>query len=473
MSQSKLKNLTYLLGISDVFAWILAFLIGQILRLDEFNGVVSLWWSGEGQYRIQAFVLTLLLMLAIFFIVKQHYSQRKPFWDELYDVLVVMMLLLVVDAAVMFLSKWQFSRIAFGVQWLSLFLLLPSFRLILKLVLLRFGYWQIPVTLVGSGMNAKEAWLALKSESLMGYQLQELVTPPNGVTPDMAHNALVVSWGDVFQQINQRKMHHWVIALEANEHLALEQITRHVLLHYKYVVIVPPTRGLPLLGMEPLHAFSHEVLLLRANNNLQNTFAKFLKRSFDIVVSTFLLIVLSPLFLYLIFKVRQSQGPAFFGHQRVGQSNQQFPCYKFRTMVTNSAQVLEELLRNNPAAKAEWEREFKLKNDPRITRIGDFLRRSSLDELPQLWNVLRGDMSLVGPRPVVHAELEKYNEDVSYYLQVKPGMTGLWQVSGRNDLDYDTRVALDVWYVRNWSLWNDIVILIKTVRAVLVRDGSY
>ncbi|MBK6758492.1 MAG: undecaprenyl-phosphate galactose phosphotransferase WbaP [Moraxellaceae bacterium] len=466
------KNLTFLLGISDVFAWSLSFVLGQALRLDEFNGVVSSWWMGEGQYRVQVFLLTLTLMLVIFSNVKQHYSQRKPFWDELYDVLVIMLLLMVVDAAVMFLSKWQFSRIAFGVQWLSLFLLLPSFRLIIKTVLLRLGYWQIPVTLVGGGVNAKEAWLALKSESLMGYHLQELIMPPQATQVDM-EGVSVLLWDAAFKNISQHKNHHWVIALEANEYLELEQITRHVLLHYRHVLIVPPTRGLPLLGMEPLHAFSHEVLLLRSRNNLQNNFAQFLKRSFDIVFSIILLVLLSPLFAYLIFKVRQSQGPAFFGHQRVGCQNQLFPCYKFRTMVTNSAQVLEELLRTDPVAKAEWEREFKLKNDPRITSIGDFLRRSSLDELPQLWNVLRGDMSLVGPRPVVQPELEKYGENVAYYLQVRPGMTGLWQVSGRNDVDYETRVALDAWYVRNWSLWNDIVILIKTVRAVLMRDGSY
>ena len=181
------KNLTFLLGISDVFAWSLSFVLGQALRLDEFNGVVSSWWMGEGQYRVQVFLLTLTLMLVIFSNVKQHYSQRKPFWDELYDVLVIMLLLMVVDAAVMFLSKWQFSRIAFGVQWLSLFLLLPSFRLIIKTVLLRLGYWQIPVTLVGGGVNAKEAWLALKSESLMGYHLQELIMPPQATQVDMGN----------------------------------------------------------------------------------------------------------------------------------------------------------------------------------------------------------------------------------------------------------------------------------------------
>jgi len=121
----------------------------------------------------------------------------------------------------------------------------------------------------------------------------------------------------------------------------------------------------------------------------------------------------------------------------------------------------------------EWDKDFKLKNDPRVTRIGNFLRKTSLDELPQLWNVIRGEMSLVGPRPVIEAELERYAGDVDYYLMAKPGMTGLWQVSGRNDIDYDTRVYFDSWYVKNWALWTDIAILFKTAGVVLRRDGAY
>jgi undecaprenyl-phosphate galactose phosphotransferase len=150
-----------------------------------------------------------------------------------------------------------------------------------------------------------------------------------------------------------------------------------------------------------------------------------------------------------------------------------FPCFKFRTMQVDAEERLRELLANDPAARAEWEREFKLRNDPRITPIGQFLRRTSLDELPQLFNVIRGEMSLVGPRPVIRAELCKYGDDVDYFLMVRPGMTGLWQVSGRNDVDYDTRVYLDTWYVKNWSLWYDIAILFKTIKVVLRRDGAY
>jgi undecaprenyl-phosphate galactose phosphotransferase len=142
-------------------------------------------------------------------------------------------------------------------------------------------------------------------------------------------------------------------------------------------------------------------------------------------------------------------------------------------MVINSKEVLEALLLNNPEARAEWDETFKLKNDPRITRIGHLLRKTSMDELPQLFNVLKGEMSLVGPRPIINAELERYSDEVDYYLLSKPGMTGLWQVSGRSDVDYETRVYLDAWYVKNWSMWNDIAILFKTISVVLRKDGAY
>lgn len=139
----------------------------------------------------------------------------------------------------------------------------------------------------------------------------------------------------------------------------------------------------------------------------------------------------------------------------------------------DAKEKLAELLENDPVAKAEWERDFKLKNDPRITKSGAFLRKTSLDELPQIFNVLKGEMSLVGPRPVIEEELERYGEYVNDYLMVKPGITGMWQVSGRSDIDYKERVLLDSWYVRNWSVWIDIVMLVKTLKVVLLRKGAY
>lgn len=172
-------------------------------------------------------------------------------------------------------------------------------------------------------------------------------------------------------------------------------------------------------------------------------------------------------------KVKKDHGPAIYGHERIGNGGRPFKCLKFRSMVVNSKEVLEQLLNTDPAARKEWDATFKLKDDPRITDIGKFLRKTSLDELPQLFNVLKGEMSLVGPRPIITAELERYSDEVDYYLLSKPGMTGLWQVSGRSDVDYETRVYLDAWYVKNWSMWNDIAILFKTISVVLRKDGAY
>jgi len=219
--------------------------------------------------------------------------------------------------------------------------------------------------------------------------------------------------------------------------------------------------------------FSKEVMIFRVHQNLAKLSSRVTKRLFDVVTSLSIIILLSPLLIYITRKVRKDGGPAIYGHERIGQSGKPFKCLKFRSMVINSKEVLEELLANDPEARREWDITFKLKNDPRITSIGHFLRKTSLDELPQLFNVLKGEMSLVGPRPIITAELGRYDDEVEYYLLSKPGMTGLWQVSGRSEVDYSTRVYLDAWYVKNWSMWNDIAILFKTVGVVLKKEGAY
>jgi undecaprenyl-phosphate galactose phosphotransferase len=171
--------------------------------------------------------------------------------------------------------------------------------------------------------------------------------------------------------------------------------------------------------------------------------------------------------------VRSDGGPAFYFQNRIGKNGKAFKCWKFRSMVTNADQILKEILEKDPVAREEYARDYKLKDDPRITKVGHFLRKSSLDEIPQLYNVLKGEMSLVGPRPVVKAEEVYYGDKFEQYMAVRPGITGLWQVSGRNDVSYDQRVALDVWYVQNWSVWTDLVILFKTTFVVLYRKGAY
>ncbi len=198
-----------------------------------------------------------------------------------------------------------------------------------------------------------------------------------------------------------------------------------------------------------------------------------IKRTFDILGAAFFIFALAPVLIAIAILVKLDGGPAVFRHSRIGAGGRPFGCLKFRSMCTDSDKRLADLLASSPEARAEWEKDFKLRNDPRVTRIGRFLRQTSLDELPQLFNVLRGEMSLVGPRPIVRAEVPRYRTGFREYLKCRPGLTGLWQVSGRNDVDYATRVDLDCQYVRSWSTAKDIHILFRTVSVVLQRSGAY
>lgn len=197
------------------------------------------------------------------------------------------------------------------------------------------------------------------------------------------------------------------------------------------------------------------------------------KRLFDVVGALALLIATAPLMVVIALLVKLDGGPVLFRHRRVGAAGVAFTCLKFRSMVVEADRALAALLAQDPAARAQWEAEFKLRRDPRVTWLGGFLRRSSLDELPQLFNVLAGDMSLVGPRPIVQAEIARYGTRIADYHSCRPGITGLWQVSGRNDVAYDQRVALDSRYAREWSLRRDLTILLQTFRAVMRRAGAY
>jgi len=200
--------------------------------------------------------------------------------------------------------------------------------------------------------------------------------------------------------------------------------------------------------------------------------SKIIKRLIDIIGSLALLVLFSPLFLVVALMVSLDGGPVFYRHKRIGRDGKPFGCLKFRTMILGAEACLNEYLSYHPEQRREWEQDQKLAFDPRVTAIGNVLRRLSLDELPQLVNVLVGEMSLVGPRPVTEGELKHYGAAASAYLAVRPGLTGPWQLSGRNDVSYATRVAMDEAYVRNFSLWNDIVILLRTPGVVLSKKGA-
>ena len=197
------------------------------------------------------------------------------------------------------------------------------------------------------------------------------------------------------------------------------------------------------------------------------------KRAADIILGTTCLLFFAPLMAMIALAVCLDGGPVLYGHRRIGPDRRMFRCWKFRTMVVNADQVLQQVLAEDEALRAEWQSSFKLRNDPRITLVGRFLRIFSLDEFPQLFNVLRGEMSLVGPRPIVEAEIDRYGAKFAAYCACRPGITGLWQVRGRSDVSYESRVEFDSQYARTWSLWLDLRILLSTVVVIVRRHGAY
>lgn len=462
---------------SDLITLGISFILSRffIEKLGKKNPDFIGWIQSEpGQARGWIFILLAALSIVWFWAHLRHYTYRKPFWNELREVCITILALAVADLALAALAKWQLSRTYWLTLWSLALVLVPLGRFFTKQLLFRLHFWQWPSVIIGCGENAKDAYLALQSEKLMGFDVIGFVTLDDGTcltSPVQDKPILREDIGLLIKRVPDIK---FFIAVEYDQRELLDNCLRYLTqLKIRNVSVIPTLRGIPLYGTDASHFFSHEVLMLRIRNNLARFSAQVLKRGFDIMVSFLLILLLSPVLAYIGWKVSRDGGSPIYGHERIGLKGRKFKCLKFRSMIINSKEVLDNLLATNTEARAEWEKDFKLKNDPRITPIGHFIRKTSLDELPQLWNVLKGEMSLVGPRPVVEAELERYGDDVDYYFMTKPGMTGLWQVSGRNDTDYATRVYLDAWYVKNWSLWYDIAILFKTVGVVLNRDGAY
>lgn len=480
-----IQNNQYLsLAISDTLALLLAFVLAiglmVVFRGHRLEWGFAYWWRFEGQQQAKAFALLVLLTVGTFWW-RGHYVVRMPFWDELLQIIKGLLLAALFNAMVVIFAKWPVSRFLWPVSWGLALFLLPLGRNLTKTILLKRGCWCRPTVIIGGGNNAIDAWRAMQSERLLGFDVQCFVA----VTPDApSHLAVtenhslpvnIVAPDHLLDWLEEQGHPQIAIAADESELRQMETQIERLTLRYKDLHVIPPLAGLPLIGVTPNHFFSHEVLMLRVRNNLTAKPLILLKRLFDLFGAITGLIMLSPLLVYVAIQIKRQGGPGaiFFGHERIGRYGKPFKCWKFRTMVHNSKEVLEHLLATNPEAKAEWDLDFKLRNDPRITPIGAFLRKTSLDEIPQLWNVIKGEMSLVGPRPVIEEELARYGERVEFYLEARPGLTGLWQVSGRNDTTYAERVALDAWYVKNWNLWYDIAIICKTIRTVLIGQGAY
>ncbi len=381
----------------------------------------------------------------------------------------------------------NFSRITLLLAWLLSLALVPAFRNIVRGYCSHFPWWPVPCVMFGNGGHVLDLCDSLQKARRLGVRPAVLVLDQDAPLPDIA---------SIIGPADSVLVERIPLADPAAAKTALDAIAHRYAKAYAVVNFDSSTTGERQAWLDIIDQCFQRIILIPdmavggrvwvsavsigrlsgilMRQNLLDPRRMLLKRGLDFLLTAACGLVAFPVMLLLAVAVRlDSPGPVFFKQRRIGRNGEHFYVYKFRTMAADAPALLEKYLAENPDARREWRETQKLKNDPRITRVGRFLRKTSLDELPQLINVLRGEMSVVGPRPIVDDEISRYGHDYDLYIRVRPGITGLWQVSGRNDLSYADRVWLDRHYVCNWSVWLDILIIARTVPEVLHCSGAY
>lgn len=416
------------------------------------------------------------LLVLIFLGHSRSYRQMKPVVETMRDIFVSVFYGWMASIILIYFLKAsdQASRlfiILFGLFGLANVCVIRY--AVMKFLKLRHIFAE-PVIVIGAGLTAERVIKFWREDLGYRYDVLGLIDdhPVSKVLPE--EFPILGGFGDAKKFVRKFKVETVVIAAPGIGRAQLQEIISAIQPHVRNISFIPDLIGTPMASVDASILFSEKILMLNLRNNLASATNRIFKRAFDLALTIVGGILISPALVAITVAVAvENRGRVIFAHERVGRLGKKFPCYKFQTMVPDAEARLEKYLAENPEARREWNENFKLTNDPRVTRLGAYLRRTSLDELPQLWNVIRGEMSLVGPRPIVEAEVPRYGENIREYYMVLPGITGMWQVSGRSDTTYAERVAMDTWYVQNWSVWVDIMYLFKTVKAVVTGRGAY
>ncbi len=459
------------MAFADILAWIGAGLAGLIWA----HWIGNASWPDRDQLftlssrdRLIDFAASSLAWVIWFHFIKNRYLRPIPFWAEVLEYTQAALFSAMINLAVIALARNDYSRSILFLGWFTLLFTLPATRSICRWGLMRLKIWSRPTWIIGAGDNAKEARYAIESEWQMGFDFQ------GNIDPRILQNALLS--GGIHPALNKPERSTFVIALDEGDPLDIAPLIQDLtLLGVRSIDMVPTLRGIPLYGAELNYFLSHEVLLLSIRNNLASRPSKMLKVGFDFLATLVMLIPAIPIIAFTAFLIWiEDGGPVFYVQNRLGREGREFGMIKMRTM-RKDAEVT--LLRWKKTNSPEWQQyllnNFKLENDPRLLKVGKFLRRASIDELPQLFNVVMGQMSLVGPRPILARETEAYGKNLILYQTTRPGITGLWQISGRSKTSFEHRSILDAWYIRNWSLSYDLLILCKTVTVVLGGKGAH
>ncbi len=435
--------------------------------LTTMTDLVAAWW------------IAVVFLLLIYY--ERLYSKRVPVFEELRRVWQAVSLATVVLFALVSLGKLtaSISRLIFIFFWLYGLVIFPLTRLIARRLLYRLHIGVENLLIVGAGEAGRAVAKEITIEKNFGYRIIGFLDDKSALKKGIEVNGngyrVLGKLKDYEKVISDNKIQTAVLAIPSASPVDQSKWASLLQQSLSRVLIVPDLKGIALLNADLYSLFDAQLFLIKIRNNLESFINRFVKRAFDLVLSLALLPVFLPILGLLSILIRiDSKGPALFRQKRMGRGARDFTCIKFRTMYANSDEILQEYLAKNRAAAKEWRTFKKLKGfDPRVTAVGRFLRKTSLDELPQILNILAGSMSFVGPRPYIENELKNYDTEKMTILLARPGLSGLWQVSGRNKLSFDSRVSLDVWYVLNWSLWLDLFILLKTFRVVLKKEGAF
>ncbi len=400
------------------------------------------------------------------------YTKRYDIWEDMKKIFNSLAIIVVVVLSLVSITKSSllFSRLVIFLFWFYSLSVFPLFHVLSKKLLYRLNLWQKNVIVCGTSNETLEFSNSLENQFYLGYKIYAFFDRKSHQKKFCGKKVI----RSVLELNTESKKHDIdTIFVIASSKTDIDLTSLQTI--FKNVIVIPDLEGLSIFNTKINFYFSQKLLFIQTKNNLDSILNRMLKRLFDLI----LVVIALPFFLIALIFISiaikaTSKGPIFFKHERIGKNGQIIKIYKFRSMYVDAQERLKVLLENDEALKQEWNQYFKLKNDPRITKVGHFLRNTSLDELPQIINIIKNEMSFVGPRPVVQEEVEKYyKEYAKFYYMVNPGLTGLWQVSGRNDTTYDFRVKMDSWYVTNWSLWLDIIIIVKTIAVVIRKEGVY
>ena len=363
-----------------------------------------------------------------------------------------------------------YSRVVFMTSWLGTLFFLPLSRWIVRSIMKSGGFGQIHALVAGAGLGGVSLVEELQKDRHIGIVPEAFIDDDVAMTGRTIQNIPVLGKIDDAAEIaKSREIDYIIICLP----LPVMRDKINILsCYFRHIMIVPDNEVFPTAWACPIDMNGRLGVELR--NQLMLRGPRLVKKIFELVMATMAIIGLLPLFILIAFLIKISdRGPVFYNAERLGLGGKTINVLKFRTMHQDAHAKLEQMLEANPELRKEWQEKFKLNDDPRITAMGRFLRRSSLDELPQFFNVLKGQMAVIGPRPIVEQEKAYYGENYAVVNRVKPGITGYWQVSGRSETNYNQRVRMDMYYIMNWSVWLDIYIFLKTIKEVIFCRGAY